>query len=137
MRLLKKFIADRRAEMDEAVFVLPVMLLVTFALINFGLLGWASNVASNAANYGARMGSVAQQDPGAVAYSAAMSKVGDEMAGDYSVTVSGGGQPGAVIRVVVTYSVPNYFGPFAGLFGVATPSTLSGEASATFRQEGW
>jgi len=137
MKLIKKFIADCRAEMDEAVFVLPVMLLVTFALINFGLLGWSSNVAANAANYGARMGSVAQSDPGAVAYSAAASKVGGDLAGDYTVTVIGGGRPGSVIQVIVRYSVPNFFGPFATLFGVSTPSTLGGEATSSFRQEGW
>ena len=60
MSWLRKFWRDHRAEMDEAAFVIPVLLLVTFGLINFGMLGYASVSASNAANYGARMGSVAQ-----------------------------------------------------------------------------
>ncbi len=48
MHWIRKFIRDRRAELDEAVFVIPVLLLVTFGLINFGILGYASVSASNA-----------------------------------------------------------------------------------------
>lgn len=133
----RKFIRDRRGELDEAVFVIPVLLLVTFGLINFGILGYASVSASNAANYGARMGSVAQTNPNGVALSSANKMLSGTAVGSYAVSVSGGGAPGSMIQVNVKYQVPNYFAGLTRLFGVGTPGTFGGTAMADFRQEGW
>ena len=137
MSWLRKFWRDRRAEMDEAAFVIPVLLLVTFGLINFGMLGYASVSAGNAANYGARMGSVAQANPQGVAASSTNRMLSGTTVGSYQVSVSGGGSPGSLIRVQVRYQVPNYFASLANLFGVDLPGVISGNANADFRQEGW
>ncbi|MGB9801105.1 MAG: hypothetical protein ACPLUL_13525, partial [Thermanaerothrix sp.] len=107
------------------------------ALVNLALLGFAAVNAGNAAEYGARMGSVALANQASAAYSAAQQKVSAVRVGSYTVSVSGGGRPGARIEVAVTYRVPNYFGGLASLFGVSTPSQFQGTARAYFRQEGW
>lgn len=128
---------SRRAELDEAAFALPVLLLVGIALVNLAILGFAAANASNAAEYAARMGSVALRDQTGVARSAAMSKVSAVQVGTYAVSVRGGGSPGSRIEVAVTYRVPNFFSGLAGLFGVGTPPQFQGTARAYFRQEGW
>ncbi|MEW6287374.1 MAG: hypothetical protein AB1509_14215 [Chloroflexota bacterium] len=128
---------SRRAELDEAAFALPVLLLVSIALINLAILGFAAVNASNAAEYAARMGSVALSDQTGVARAAAMSKVSAVQVGTYAVSVRGGGSPGSRIEVAVTYRVPNFFSGLAGFFGVGTPPQFQGTARAYFRQEGW
>ncbi len=128
---------SKRAELDEAAFALPVLLLVSLALVNLALLGFAAVNASNAAEYGARMGSVAQSAQASVAAQQASAKVSAVRVGTYAVSVSGGGQPGSRIEVRVTYQVPNYFGALARLFGVNLPGQFQGTARAYFRQEGW
>ncbi len=126
-----------RAELDEAALALPVLLLVSLALVNLALLGVAAANAANAAEYGARLGSVALSNPAGAAYAAAQSKVNAVGVGTYAVSVSGGGRPGARIEVAVAYRVPNWFGALARLFGVSTPAEFGGTARAYFRQEGW
>lgn len=133
---MRKLLSSR-AELDEAAFAIPVLLLVSLALINLALVGFAAITAGNAANYGARMGSVAQSNAAGVALASAVSKLDGVMVGEYSVSVQGDGQPGGLIAVVVTYRVPNYFGGLAALFGVSLPETWSGVSQAYFRQEGW
>jgi hypothetical protein len=134
---MRRRIASRRAELDEAALALPVLLLISLALINLGLLGFAAVNAGNAAEYGARMGSVALADQAGAAYAAALAKVNAAPVGSYTVNVSGGGRPGSRIEVAVTYRVPNYFGGLAAMFGVSAPSYFQGAARAYFRQEGW
>ena len=136
-RWLKQLRRDSRAELDEAALVLPVLLLVTFGLVNLAMLGYAGMAANNAANYGARVASVAQSNQAAQAYSAASAMLNGVTTGTYSVAVQGGGAPGSLVRVQVTYSVPNWFGPFAAMFGIATPPEFRGTARADFRKEGW
>ncbi len=128
---------SKRAELDEAAFALPVLLLVSLALVNLALLGFAAVNAGNAAEYGARMGSVTLANQPAAAYSAAQQKVSAVRVGSYTVSVRGGGRPGARIEVAVTYRVPNYFGGLARLFGANLPGQFQGTARAYFRQEGW
>ncbi len=128
---------SKRAELDEAAFALPVLLLVSLALVNLALLGFAAVNAGNAAEYAARIGSVALSNPAGEAYSAALAKVNAVRVGSYTVSVSGGGSPGSRIEVAVTYRLPNYFGGLARLFGVNTSSQFQGTARAYFRQEGW
>jgi len=135
--LLHRFLRDRRAELDEAAFVLPVLILVSVAIINLAMLGTAALSAGNAANYGARMGSVAVENQAAVAASAASQAIDAARVGEYAVNVTGGGQPGTIITVSINFSVPNYFGGLARLFGASVPDTFTGLTQSYFRQEGW
>jgi hypothetical protein len=128
---------DRRGEMDEAAFVFPILLLISLALINLAMLGFASVTAGNAANFGARMGSVAQQNAASIAYSNAASKTAAAPFGNYAVSVAGSGRPGTRVLVQVSYRVPNFFARLAGFFGVSMEAEFSGNAEAYFRQEGW
>lgn len=129
---------SKRAELDEAAFVLPVLLLVAIGLINLAILGFAAINANNAANYGARMGSVAQQNASGVAQSAAQEKLSAVRVGSYQVQVSGDSSPGGLLVVAVRYTVPNYIGGLAGWFGAASmPREFTGTAQAHFRKEGW
>ena len=130
-------LSDRRGEMDEAAFVFPILLLLSLALINLAMLGFASVTASNAANYGARMGSVAQRSPASVAYAMASSRTAAAPFGSYAVSVAGSGQPGERVSVRVSYRVPNFFAGLAGFFGIAMQAEFSGSAEAYFRQEDW
>jgi len=57
--------------MVEGALTFPLMALVTLALVNLALAGFASTTANHAAGYGARAGSVAQTDPAGRALEAA------------------------------------------------------------------
>ena len=134
---MRKLLRDRRGELDEAALVLPVLLLISLALVNMAMLGFAAVNAGNAANYGARMGSVAQSNPAGVAIASANQMLAAAPVGTYAVSVSGSGLPGDMMTVQVRYTVPNYFGGLAGFFGVGTPANFTHTATAYFRQEGW
>jgi hypothetical protein len=134
---MHKLLRDRRGELDEAALVLPVLLLISLALVNMAMLGFAAVNAGNAANYGARMGSVAQSNPAGVAIASANQMLAAAPVGTYAVSVSGSGLPGDMMTVQVRYTVPNYFGRLAGFFGVGIPANFTHTATAYFRQEGW
>jgi len=134
---MRKILKDTRAEIEEAVFVLPVLLLVTFGLINLAMVGFAGLSAANAANYGARMASVAQANQAGIAVGSASNMLDAAPVGTYAVSVSGSGAPGSLVSVQVQYTVPNYFAGLTGLFGVSTPATWTGTVRSDFRQEGW
>ncbi len=136
-RLFKSSRKERGSGMVEAALTLPVVLLVTFLMINLAMAGYASVAASNAANYGARVGSVAQANAAGRAAAAAQQSVQDAGIGKYTVSAGGGGRPGAQITVNVSWSVPNYFNSLAAWFGYGFPSEIKGVGKATFRQEGW
>jgi hypothetical protein len=137
MLLMRRLFRDRFGELDEAVMVLPVLLLISLGLVNLGMLGFAAINAGNAANYGARMGAVAQADAPGVAVANAYQMLSHAPVGSYTVSVSGSGIPGDRMSVQVSYSVPNYFVGLAGFFGVSTPAEFSNTATSYFRQEGW
>lgn len=82
---MRKLLRDRRGELDEAALVLPVLLLISLALINMAILGFAAVNAGNAANYGARMGSVAQSNPAGVAVASANQMLTAAPVGTYAV----------------------------------------------------
>jgi hypothetical protein len=134
---MRKLLRDLRAELDEAALVLPVLLLISLGLVNLAILGFAAVNAGNAANYGARMGSVAQSDPSGVAVSSAYQMLAAAPVGTYTVSVTGSGLPGSMMIVQVSYTVPNYFGGLAGFFGVSTPGDFTSTVASYFRQEGW
>ena len=134
---MRKLWRDLRGELDEAALVLPVLLLISLGLFNMAILGFAAVNAGNAANYGARMGSVAQSNPAGVAAAKANQMLAAAPVGTYAVAVTGSGLPGDTMTVQVRYTVPNYFGRLAGFFGVGTPASFTNTAIAYFRQEGW
>lgn len=134
---MRRLALSRRGdEFAEAAIVLPLILLLTIALMNLTMAGFASVNANNAANYGARVGSVTQKAPGRAAQRAAQESISHAPIGKYKVNVSGGGGPGAQIAVQVNWSVPNLLNGLLKFFGGEGVS-LKGSSTATFRQEGW
>ncbi len=135
---LRRFLLDKRADQfAQTAIVLPVVMLATMGLFDMTMAGFASVNANNAANYGARIGSVTQRGAGGAAYEGALSSIAHAEVGDYSVAVSGGGFPGAEIAVTVTWDVPNHMASIATLWGGTADNQLSGTSVSTFRQEGW
>ena len=128
--------SKKGTSMVEAVITFPIIVLITFSMINLAMAGFASVAASNAANYGARIGSVAQSNQLAFAIAAAQSKVDLTSIGSYVITASGGGARGSQIIVTVQWEVPNYIGGLMAMFGEEV-DTISGTAQASFRKEGW
>lgn len=128
---------SRGTSMAEAAITLPVVVLLTFALVNLAMAGYAAVAASNAANYGARVGSVAQSDQINHAIAAAQTKINQTGIGDYLIYATGGGARGSQIIVVVQWTVPNYIGGLMSWIGGVELTTITGSAQSTFRQEGW
>jgi hypothetical protein len=133
---LRNTLNRRGDEFAESAIAFPMVVLLIMALFNLSLAGFASVNAANAANHGARVGSVYQQQSSGAAYSAAMESISYAPVGSYQVSVSGGGFPGATIIVSVKWSVTNYIAPLVAFFG-GSMGDLGGTSSATFRQEGW
>jgi hypothetical protein len=123
--------------MAEAALTLPVVVLISLAMVNLSLAWFVAISASNAANYGARIGSVVQSNPVGYSVAAAQSRLDVIHIGSYSVTGSGGGFRGAQINVTVNWTVPNYMGSLLSFFGGTDPVNFHGTALSTFRQEGW
>jgi hypothetical protein len=136
MRCFLSLPRDQRGEMAEAAVTLPIVMLAVLALVNLTIAGFASVNAANAANYGARVGSVNQESPAGVAVAAANQMISNAPIGDYEVTASGGGAPGSLLAVTVHWEVPNFFQGLMSLFG-REMGDFSGSAVAYFRQEGW
>ena len=137
-RFLKSLLSCRGDEFAETAIAMPVVVLITIALLNLTMAGFASVNANNAANYGARVGSVYQQNQASAAYNAAMQSVSYAKIGAYTVSVSGGGFPGAQISVQTNWSVPNLMGGLLSFFGGSSlGSDIKGSATSVFRQEGW
>lgn len=136
--MLRLLFSRRGDEFAETAVAMPVILLVTIALMNLSMAGFASINANNAANYGARIGSVYQQGSAGAAYSAAMQSASANGVGEYAVSVSGGGFPGSQITVRVEWSVPNLMGGLLSFFGNGDAGNeIRGFATSAFRQEGW
>ena len=138
MRKILRLIFNRGGdEFAETAIAMPVIVLVSIALMNLTMAGFASVNANNAANYAARVGSVTQQGAGGAAYGAAMESISHAQIGEYSVYVSGGGFPGAQINVQVDWNVPNYIGGLMSFLGGSLGDDFHGAATSVFRQEGW
>jgi len=138
MCFLRRFVCDERGDMAEAAITTPVIVLLMVCIMNFGMVAYASQAAENAANYGARRGSVAQRDPAGTAASAAAYVAERALVGEYAVAVvAPGGIAGTELGIRVTYRVPNLMAPLAGLFPGLRQSDFTGNATAIFRQEGW
>ena len=137
-RFISLFLSRQGDEFAETAIAMPVIVLITIALMNLTMAGFASMNANNAANYGARVGSVYQQGTAKAAYGAAMQSVSYAKVGTYSVSVTGGGFPCAQIDVQVEWNVPNLMGSLLNFLGGSSlGSDFKGTAVSTFRQEGW
>ena len=123
--------------MAEAAITLPAIVLLTFAMVNLSMAWYAAVAASNAANFGARMGSVAQSDPQGHAVAAAQTRLASTSIGTYSIAATGGGTRGSQIVVSIDWTVPNYITGLMTLLGGGGPASFSGTVISTFRQEGW
>ncbi len=132
---MQRWLRSRRGDMVEGALTLPVMILITLALVNLALAGFASVTASMAADYAARVGSVAQVDPAARTMEAAQRALAVGL-GTYSVQVAAGSGPGGMVQVQIGWSVPNFYGSLMPLFGQAD-RPLEGRALAAYRREGW
>jgi Flp pilus assembly protein TadG len=128
---------QRGAAALETAIVLPIMILVSLGGANMTLAGYAAVAATNAANYGARVGSVSQQNPAGRAISAAEAHATQTGIGEYTVTAYGGGRRGTQIVVEVHWEFPNWFRGILAFVGGSSPSQFEGNARSTFRQEGW
>jgi len=123
--------------MVEAAITLPVVVLLTFAMVNLSMAWFVAVSASNAASYGARVGSVSQSNPSGYAVAATQARLDAIGVGTYSVTASGGGYRGAQVLVTVDWAVPNYIGTLVSSLGGGDQLSFAGTALSTFRQEGW
>lgn len=123
--------------MAEAAITLPVIMLLTFAMVNLAMAWYAAVAASNAANYGARVGSVSQTNPTGKAVTAAQGRLDIISIGTYAIRANGGGYRGAQVNVVVDWAVPNYIGSLITYIGGGDQMNFAGTALSTFRQEGW
>jgi len=133
---VRRMMNRRGDEFAQSAIAFPMVVLLLMAMLNLSIAGFASVNAANAANHGARVGSVYQQGSAGAAYSAAEQSISYAPVGNYQVNVSGGGFPGATIGVTVRWNVPNYIAPLVAFFG-GSMGNLTGSATATFRQEGW
>lgn len=134
----KSLQSARGQALAEAALALPVLLVVILGLVNLGMAAFAANNAKNAAQYGARMGSVAQDNAAGLAVAMAHQQIALAPVGDYTVNViAPGGERGDTLALRVHWSVPNFLGGMLGYFGANTPSRWEGDADAYFRQEGW
>lgn len=132
-----RLVDDPRGNMVEAAITLPVTLLVFVFAVNMALAGYASVNANNAANFGARQGSVSS-DPVNTAQITAEQAVSQYQVGNYSTTIVAAGQRrGDLLGTQVHWSVPNFFAPLVNLFGAGMDTDLSGDAISYFRVEGW
>jgi Flp pilus assembly protein TadG len=125
------------SSMAEAAITLPVVVLMTFAMVNLAMAWYAAVAASNAANYGARVGSVSQTNATGNAITAAQGRLDTITVGSYAISASGGGYRGAQVNVVVDWAVPNYIGSLITYIGGGDQMNFEGTALSTFRQEGW
>jgi len=123
--------------MAEAAVTLPVVLLAALLMINGAMAGFAAVNAANAANMGARVGSVTQGNAAAAAVAAAQDVLSRAPVGTYRVRAWGGGAPGVPIVVQVDWEVPSFLGGLTAFFGRSGPQRFSGTATAVFRGEGW
>ena len=92
---------------------------------------------SNAANYGARVGSVSQSNPAGNAIAATQAQLAAIGVGSYSVSASGGGSRGAQVIVTVDWAVPNNIGSLISYLGGDIQMNFAGTTLSIFRQEGW
>jgi len=133
---MRRFLSHRQAsELTEAALTLPIVLLLLLGMVQFGIVVYGDQMAKEAARHGARMGSVAQDNPAMQAYVAAFVFAKSALPiGEPEVQIlAPGGVVGTELRIRVSYRIPNLVSGFPGL--PSGPFVVFGEATA--RQEGW
>ncbi|MCD4751955.1 MAG: pilus assembly protein [Anaerolineaceae bacterium] len=132
MKKTGKHPSQKGQAFTEFAIVIPIMVLMFLAIITFsaGFIAYAN--AANAANYGARRGSVAQENAIGMAMAAAQSKANQLGGGSFSAIAYGGGGRGSQIIVEVHWETQNLL----NTIGIG-PAMISGTATSAFRQEGW
>ena len=137
---MRRFLRDRRAaEMMEFALIVPIVLAIVVGMLQMAVVGYASQMAKEAARHGARTGSVAQDDPAGRAYVAAYNHAASSfpISEPQVLVLAPGGVTGTELRIRVAFVVPNYFSAVGRLLpGLPhEPFVVFGEATA--RQEGW
>src|SRR5437762_2538933 len=103
----------------EFLLMLPFMMLIVVMLVNFGVLMFAQQAVQNAANYGARIGSTAQDCRSCAAYYAAKQQADAAFTRGGEVEIlAPGGVVGSTLKIRVTTQVPNIMGSFMASFGI-------------------
>ena len=97
---------------------------------------YAAVAASNAANYGARVGSVAQTNPTEQATAAAQTRLDSINIGTYAINATGDDTDGSKITVSVDWTVPNYITGLMTLLGSSNRNSFAGTVISTFPQDG-
>ncbi len=131
------FWRQREGDMVEAALTMPLMVLLALVLVNFALVGQARNAAQNAADVGARMGSVAFTGARQQAQNSAEAALQHCLCDARVVSVAATDTPGGEVQVVVEWTVLNYVQPLMQLFGSQMSDRFRGTATATYRKEGW
>ena len=123
----------------ELALILPAVLILTLAIVQFAVLGFAASAADTAARQGARVGSVAQINPAgqAVAEAQRVAVTTFSIGQPQVVALAPGGVVGSELTIRVTYQVPNFVGWLAGLFAGVPTGPFPVNSQATFRREGW
>jgi Flp pilus assembly protein TadG len=133
------FLDRRGSNMAEAAITMPVVLLVLMFTLNLSIAGAASVAASNAANYGARIGAVAIINDQYYAMNAAQFAMNNSgLRIDYSVYAEVTPyHNGGYSYVAVSWKVQSYLAGLCNLFGGGCPKYFTGTSIATYKKEGW
>jgi Flp pilus assembly protein TadG len=137
--------SDRGAELIELAVVLPILLVVFAAIVDFGFLFQRYEVITNAAREGARLGVLPGYSTTDVQNRVSQYLTASGMnAGAATITVtfnpaqaiSPGGPTIGVVDVLVEYPSPYaVLGPIAGLVGGSGWSTINLRAGSNMRTE--
>lgn len=138
-----RFGSDAGAELIELAMVLPILLLVSAAIMDFGFLFQRYEVITNAAREGARLGSLPSYNSTDVinrveSYlsSAGLTAAHPTPDVQYS-TQAVGATTINVVQVTVLYHSPfGFIGPIAGMVGGSGWTSITLRAGATMRIEG-
>jgi hypothetical protein len=125
--------------MAEAAITMPVVLLVLMYGINMTLVSHTAMIAANAANYGARVGAVSQNNGRMWAEAAARSALPQSnFAGRFFAPVAMVDEEvGGVVSVTIHWEYPSVLAGLCSLFGGSCPKMFEGDAVSAWKKEGW
>lgn len=129
---------NQGSQLAEAAIAMPVVLLVLMFAVNVALASYTAVAASNAANYGARVGAITRENPETWARAATRTALDQSGAGgsfSYSVLISE--RENGTALVTVNWSYPTLLSGLCRLFGGGCPADFRGSATAVWRKEGY
>lgn len=130
--------ARRGSNMAEAAIAMPIVVLVVLFAINASAAGYCAMSAANAANYGARIGAVAQKQPEEWARNAAWASLRQSHApGVFVVDVRAEKYPSGVVIVSIAWAYPSIMKGLCSMFSDNCPSRFYGTVTSTWKKEGW